>query len=255
MSINKVCLVTGGCSGLGLATAQKFAGKGYTLALFDMNEAEGPKAAKALGNNSSFYKVDVTNEAQVKSAVEQVVATHKRIDVLVNSAGISLVGLVVNRKGVVGNTKTFQKVLEVNVIGTFNVAKYVALAMTTQEPVGDYKQRGVIINVGSVAGDEGQNGQTYYAASKGAIHAMSLPMARDLGKWGIRVVAIAPGIIRTPMGNAMPEKVTKTLVDATALGRFGEADEFADTVWGICGSTYMTGNVVRMDGGIKFPKL
>jgi len=166
-----------------------------------------------------------------------------------------MVGLVVNKKGDVGSTKTFRKVLEINVIGSFNVAKYVAKSMTNNTAAGDYKQRGVIINVGSVAGDEGQNGQTFYSASKGAIHAMSLPMARDLGRYGIRVVAIAPGIIASPMTKAMPERVVNSLIAATALGRFGEADEFAETVLGVVRSTYLTGCYIRMDGGIKFPKL
>lgn len=256
MDSKKLAIVTGGASGLGLATCQKFVESGYRVAIFDLNETEGNKQVQALGpNNAAFWKVNVTDEAVVKSAVESVVSKYGNIDVLVNSAGIVKAALTVNRKGEVASSEILKQVLTINVIGTFNVMKYVALAMTKQEPKGEYKQRGCIINVGSAAGFEGQNGQVYYSASKGAIHAMTMPVARDLGRYGIRVVAIAPGIINTPMGQGMSKRVQENLTASTALGRLGEADEFADCVYGIVNSSYMTGNVVRLDGGSRLPKL
>lgn len=147
------------------------------------------------------------------------------------------------------------RVLGVNVVGTFNVTKYTALQMVKQQPLNDFKERGVIINVASVAGIEGQRGQTVYSASKGAIIGMTLPLARDLGKFGVRVCTIAPGIFQTPMGAGMSDKIVDALSRASALGRVGNPVEFADAILGLATNSFVTGNVFRLDGGIRLPHM
>lgn len=170
---------------------------------------------------------------------------------MVNCAGILSAGVIVYSKGVLSSDEML-KVLKINVIGTFNVCKYAAMHMSKQEAIGE-GERGVIINVASVAGEDGQKGQVVYAASKGAIMGMTLPMARDLGKWGIRVMTIAPGVFATPMGDHIPPKTGDVLKASTPLGRFGVAKEFAMTVGAICENGFATGTIWRVDGGIRLP--
>lgn len=148
-----------------------------------------------------------------------------------------------------------RKILDVNVVGTFNMCRSVAIAMTKNSPDGKYKQRGVIINVSSNSAVEGQNGQSLYAASKAAVNGMTLPMARDLGKHGIRVVCFAPGPINTAMTDSFTPEVRASLEGQSCLGRIGFADEFGDACVGVVNSTYLTGAIIRLDGGIILPKL
>jgi NAD(P)-dependent dehydrogenase (short-subunit alcohol dehydrogenase family) len=159
------------------------------------------------------------------------------------------------------HAEAFLRILNINVVGTFNVLREVAMTMVKNSPSGKFQQRGVIINVGSTMGIEAPNRSTLYAATKGAVHGMTMPLARDLGKFGVRVVTVAPGPFNTPMlgtGSSMDPEAKKQLVKhekLAALGRLGESDEFADTCFGIIGSSFMTGNVVRLDGGLRLPKL
>ena len=169
---------------------------------------------------------------------------------VVNSAGIVTAGVLVSKKGVL-STETMNKVLQVNVIGTFNVCKYAAQQMMAQDVVHKNFGRGVIINVASIAGIEGQTGQTIYSASKGAIIGMTLPMARDLGRAQIRVNTLAPGVIKTPMAAALGEKVEKAIESQIPLGRLGFAEEFADCAFGIINSSYVNGEVIRLDAGVR----
>lgn len=251
--VYKVALVTGGASGLGEATVRKLVSCGYSVAILDMNEERGKLLTSEL-KNTIYIPCNVTDEKSVESAVKQTVSKFGSLHVVVNSAGIVTAGVLVSRKGVLSND-TFNKLFQVNVIGTFNVCKYAAQQIMSQEIVNKHFGRGVIINVASVAGIEGQTGQTIYAATKGAIIGMTLPMARDLGRSQIRVNTVAPGVIKTPMAAALGEKVEKSIESQVALGRLGFPDEFADCVYGIINSSYVNGEVIRMDGGMRLGML
>lgn len=169
-------------------------------------------------HDCDFVKTDVGNEKEVVELIKFVVEKHKRIDAVINSAGISTMGTTIFSKGVISSTE-MERIMRTNVIGTLNVCKYAAKVMSEQEEVNG--ERGVLINVASVAGYEGQKGQVIYSASKGALIGMTLPMARDLGKFKIRVMTIAPGIFDTPMGKNVPKKVVEVMLAQTPLNRVG----------------------------------
>jgi len=168
------------------------------------------------------------------------------VHIVVNSAGILHVGHILSKAA---SAKDFIKILNVNVVGSFNVAKAAAAVMVKQQPLNDKGERGLIINVASVAGYEGQKGQTIYGGTKGAIIGMTTPLARDLGKYGIRVMTIAPGIFATPMGKSFDEKLVEYFKKTNPLGRLGDPTEFADQCVALAKNSYMTGTVVRLDGG------
>lgn len=191
MKIDKslVAIVTGGASGLGKATVELLRSYGAQVVIADLNEKDGEELAKKL--ECSFYKTNVADEKNVEGLINFTVEKYKKIHVVVNCAGVVSAGTLIYSKGVL-SSDVMEKVLKINVIGTLNVSKYAAKCMAAQEEVNG--ERGVIINVASVAGYEGQKGQTVYSASKGALIGMTLPMARDLGKYKIRVMTIAPGI-------------------------------------------------------------
>jgi NAD(P)-dependent dehydrogenase (short-subunit alcohol dehydrogenase family) len=249
----KVALVTGGASGLGEAIVRKLHQNGYSVAILDMNEERGKALSQEL-TNTLYIPVNVTDEKAVEAAIKQTVKAFGPLHVVVNSAGIVTAGVLVTKKGVLQND-VMNKVLQVNVVGTFTVCKYAAQQMISQEIVSKLFGRGVIINVASVAGIEGQVGQTIYSASKGAIIGMTLPMARDLGRAQIRVNTIAPGVIKTPMAQSLGEKVEKAIESQVAFGRLGFPEEFADCVFGIVNSSYVNGEVIRMDGGTRLGML
>jgi NAD(P)-dependent dehydrogenase (short-subunit alcohol dehydrogenase family) len=245
----KTALVTGGASGLGEFSVRKLHSAGYNVAILDMNEEKGQKLSAEL-KNTLFIKTDVSDEKNVQDAIKATVTKFGPLHVVINSAGIVTAGVIVTKKGVLPND-LMNLVLKVNVVGTFNVCKYAAQQMITQEPVNAQFGRGVFLNVASIAGIEGQVGQTIYSASKGAIIGMTLPMARDLGRFGIRVVTIAPGVIKTPMAEAISDKVEKAISSQVPIGRLGEASEFADLAFGIINSSYVNGEVIRLDGGTR----
>ena len=250
MRIDKslVAVVTGGASGLGLATVELLRGQGAQVVIADLNEEQGNEVAKRLG--CKFFKTNVADEKNVQELFKFTLEHYKKVHVVVNSAGIISAGTTIYSKGVV-SSEVFEKVLKINVIGTLNVSKHGAKIMSEQEEKDG--ERGVIINVASVAGFEGQKGQVAYSASKGAIIGMTMPMARDLGKYKIRVMTLAPGIFMTPMGSGISKKYLETMIANTPIGRLGESPEFAKACEGIITNPYATGDVWRLDGGIRLP--
>jgi len=248
-----VAFITGGASGLGEQAARRLSKEGYKIAIADLNSESGEKLAQELGN-SIFIKLDVTNEQQVEQAIAATVKEFGAIHLVLNCAGIVAAQTIISSKGV-ASTETMMKVFKINVAGTFNVCKYAAKQISTQEPAEKFGGKGVLINVASVAGIEGQNGQCAYSASKGAIIGMTVPMARDLGRHSIRVITIAPGIFETPMAAHIPKKVHEAIVGQCAQNRLGQPEEFGDAVFLLAQSTFLNGEVVRLDGCTRLPKL
>ncbi|RSN01838.1 3-hydroxyacyl-CoA dehydrogenase [Nonomuraea sp. WAC 01424] len=254
MDVNgSAAIISGGASGLGEATARELARAGATVVIADLNEERGKAVADELGG--VFVKTDVSDDDQVQAAVDAAVATGKPLRVVVNSAGIGWAERTVNREGKPHNSATYRKVIEVNLIGTFNLMRIAAAAIAATEPVDADGQRGVVINTASVAALEGQTGQLAYSASKGGIVGMTVPAARDLAAIGVRVNTICPGIIDTPIygfsGNAEEFKA-KLVAPVVFPKRMGRADEFAHLVHSLVQNDYMNAEVVRFDGGIRF---
>ncbi|MDU0111455.1 SDR family NAD(P)-dependent oxidoreductase [Psychrosphaera aquimarina] len=250
---NKVAVVTGGASGLGRATCDQLVAQGIKVAIFDLNEDAAKQAVAELGENNAMYQiVDVTDETSTEQAFEKVIAHYQAIHICVNCAGIAPAAKVLNRDGDPMPLSKFAQAININLIGTFNVARLAAFYMAKNEVMGEALERGVIINTASVAGYEGQMGQAAYAASKGGIISLSLPMARDLAKTGIRVNAIAPGIMGTPMLLGMPDNVQESLVSNIQFPkRMGLPKEFGDLVVHIASNAYINGEAIRLDGAIR----
>ncbi|MEU1881269.1 SDR family NAD(P)-dependent oxidoreductase [Streptosporangium sp. NPDC020072] len=246
-------VISGGASGLGEATARHLAAHGATVVVADLNEERGKLAAEEIGG--VFVKTDVSDEQQVQAAVDAAVATGRPLRVVVNSAGIGWAGRTVNRDGSPHDLASYRKVIEVNLIGTFNLLRIGAAAIAKTDPVDEDGQRGVIVNTASVAALEGQTGQVAYSASKGGIVGMTLPAARDLSPVGIRVNTICPGIIDTPIYafNDNAEEFKARLVAPVVFPkRMGRPEEFAHLVRSLIENDYMNAETVRFDGGIRF---
>ncbi|MBW8485216.1 SDR family oxidoreductase [Actinomadura parmotrematis] len=254
MDLNGVsAVVSGGASGLGEATARALAAGGATVVVADLNEDKGKALADELGG--VFVKTDVSDETQVQAAVDAAVQTGKPLRVVVNSAGIGWASRTVNRDGSPHDLATFQKVIQVNLIGTFNLMRIGAAAISKTEPADADGQRGVVVNTASVAALEGQTGQVAYSASKGGIVGMTLPAARDLAAIGVRVNTICPGIIDTPIYGEGPESEAfkaKLAAPVPFPKRMGKASEFAQLVTALIENDYMNGETIRFDGGIRF---
>ncbi len=247
---NSVAVVTGGASGLGEATMRKFVGNGGKVAIFDLNEERGEAIVKELGDAVRFYKVDVTSEENVANAIDDVAKEFGRIDICVNCAGIAF-GIKTMGKDGPHPLDAFKKVLDINVVGTFNVFRLAAEKMSANEPSAD-GERGVIINTASVAAFEGQKGQVAYSASKGAIVGMTLPVARDLAFYGIRICTIAPGLFLTPLFEGLGQEVCDTLAkDVPFPRRLGSPSEYGDMAATIVQSPYLNGETIRLDGAIR----
>lgn len=243
-------IVTGGASGLGAATAEMLAAQGAKVALFDMNEEAGNAHAAKIGG--LFIKVDVTREEDVKAAVAEAESRHGVARVLVNCAGIVSGARTVGKEFAPFPLSTFRKTIEVNLIGTFNVIAQFASRLAQAEPVGE--ERGVIVNTASVAAFDGQIGQAAYAASKGGIVGLTLPVARDLAQYGIRVMSIAPGIFMTPMMASLPQNVQDSLGQQVPFpSRLGSPSEYALLVQSIVNNPMLNGEVIRLDGAIRMP--
>ena len=256
MKITKdlVFFITGGASGLGEATVREIHALGARVAIADMNEERLALLRTELKDRILTFKCDVTKEEDVKAAIEQTVQTFGVLHVALACAGIAPVSLTLSSKGSL-DIPLFKKTVDINVYGSIYVAKHAAIAMSKNQPVNERGEKGVILFVSSVAAEEGQRGQVGYSATKGAINGLVLPMARDLGRYGIRVVSIAPGIFETPMSHGFPESVKKRLYADTAINRAGQPDEFAAFVRTCIENGYITGVHLRIDGGTKFSNL
>jgi NAD(P)-dependent dehydrogenase (short-subunit alcohol dehydrogenase family) len=241
-------VITGGASGLGAATARRLAKAGAKVALLDVNQDLCTKVAQEIGGIA--LGCDITDAASTEAALKQAAAVHGVARIAVNCAGIAPAARVVGKNGP-HDLALFRKVIEVNLIGTFNVLRLTAAAMSALEPLED-GERGVIINTASIAGYEGQIGQAAYAASKGGVIGLTLPAARDLAKTGIRVVTIAPGLIETPMFAGLPEQAVQSLVQSTVYpARLGKPEEYAKLAEHICENVLLNGAVLRIDGAIR----
>ncbi len=243
-------VVSGGASGLGAASATALASKGVKVTIFDLNTDAGEKLAGELGGH--FVEVDVSDPQSVAAGFEKARQKHGQERILVNCAGIAPAAKTVSR-GTAHNPDAFSKTISINLIGSFNTSSQAALGMWGTEPLST-GERGVIINTASVAAYEGQIGQIAYAASKGGIVGMTLPMARDLASHGIRVMAIAPGIFKTPMVESFPLEVQDALAAQIPFpNRLGEPSEFGALVTHICENAMLNGEVIRLDGAIRMP--
>ncbi len=242
-------VITGGASGLGAAVATLLASKGIKIALLDMNVEAGEALAAELGG--VFCHTDVSDQKSVEDALAKARAANGQERICVNCAGIAPAAKTVSR-GAAHDLTLFQKVINVNLVGTFNVSSQSALGMSGAEVLNEDNERGVIINTASVAAFEGQIGQVAYGASKGGVAAMTLPMARDLAKSGIRVLSVAPGIFKTPMVAAFSQEVQDALAANIPFpSRLGTPEEFATLVYHMIENSFMNGEVVRLDGATR----
>ncbi|RAU22012.1 3-hydroxyacyl-CoA dehydrogenase [Paramagnetospirillum kuznetsovii] len=243
-------IVTGGGSGLGQATARALAAQGAKVAVFDIDAARAEATAKEIGG--VFAACDVTDEASTIAALAKARAAHGPARIAVSCAGVVTPGKVVGRKGPMP-LETFARVIQVNLVGTFNVMRLAAADMAALEPL-DGAERGVIVNTASIAAWDGQIGQCAYASSKGGVAALSLPAARELAPLGIRVMAVAPGYMETPMLAGMPEEVMEGLVASTLFPhRLGRPEEFAKMVLAIIDNPMLNGSAIRLDGAVRMP--
>lgn len=249
----KTAVVTGGASGLGLATVKSLLDQGARVAVFDLNAEAGEAVVAEHGSDKVMFRsVNVSDADSVSSAINDVVDQWDALHICVNCAGIATAGKVLDREGNALPLNEFSRAIEINLIGSFNVARLAAEKMAKNEPLNDSQERGVIINTSSVAGFEGQVGQAGYAASKGGILGLNLPMARDLAQWGIRVNAIAPGIMGTPMLLGMPENIQEALVSNIQFPkRLGYPSEYGDLAVHIIENSYLNGETIRLDGAIR----
>lgn len=249
MKLSQTCaIITGGASGLGEATARHFAQNGATVTILDRDAERGPKIAAEIGGH--FVQTDVTDEESVSAAVAYAVEKMGRISACVNCAGIAYGIKTIGRDGA-HPLDAYQRTIDINLVGTFNVARLAAIEIAKNAPEPD-GARGVIINTASIAAYDGQKGQAAYAASKGGVVGMCLPMARDLASSGIRVMTIAPGIFMTPMLAGLPEEVQQQLAtDVPNPARLGDPAEYGQLAGFIAEAGYLNGEVIRIDGALR----
>ena len=246
---NSVFFVTGGASGLGEATVRMLAGAGARVVIADVNDGAGATLASALGTSARFVHVDVTDEASVRGGLEEA-AGLGTLRGVVNAAGIVLAEKVLGRNGP-HSLDAFARVIQVNLSGTFNVIRLASAIMSTTEPTAT-GERGVIVNTASVSAYDGQIGQAAYSASKGGIVAITLPIARELARYGIRVMAIAPGIFDTPLMASLPQAARESLAAQVPFPpRLGKPPEYAALVRHIIENEMLNGEVIRLDGAIR----
>lgn len=247
----KTALVTGGASGLGRATVERFAGAGANVVIIDLNNTLGAQLAADLGDCARYVRADVTQEADVAAAIDVAKSDFGGLHVAVNCAGVGTPSKVIDRDGNRMPLASFQKIININLIGTFNVAAQAAEAMQHNTP-GEDGERGVIINTASVAAFEGQIGQAAYSASKGGVVGLTLPVARELARYGIRVMTIAPGFIHTPLFEGLPEAAVESLVGQVVFPqRLGKPDEYAKLASHIVDNAYLNGETIRMDAAAR----
>ena len=247
---NKVALITGGASGLGLATAETLLDAGAKIMLLDLNEDNAKSAVEKLGSNASYVIANVTDESSVQSAVDKTVEVFGGLHVVVNCAGIGSASKTVGKNGA-HPLDYFKTVVDINLNGTFNVLRLAAVAMADNEPNKD-GECGVIINTASVAAFDGQIGQAAYSASKGGVVGMTLPIARDLARMGIRINTIAPGIFDTPLMGMAPDAVRNPLIEMTQFPkRLGIPSEYAALAKHMVENPFLNGETIRLDGAIR----
>jgi NAD(P)-dependent dehydrogenase (short-subunit alcohol dehydrogenase family) len=249
MDINgQAAIVTGAASGLGAATARALAAAGAKVAVLDVNEQAALKVANAIGG--LVAPCDVASSEEVTAALKSAASVHGPARILVNCAGIGPARRIVGRDGPAPLSE-FERVIRVNLVGTYNCLRLAAASMLKLEPLAD-GERGVIISTASVAAFEGQIGQAAYSSSKGGVAALTMPAAREFAQFGIRVLAIAPGIFRTPMVHALPQEAQDSLGASVPFPkRLGEPDEFAELVLHMVRNRYLNGEVIRLDGALR----
>jgi NAD(P)-dependent dehydrogenase (short-subunit alcohol dehydrogenase family) len=248
-------IVTGGASGLGEATARRLASHGVKVTLLDLDETKGAKVAADI--KGMFVRTDVTNEEDVEAAITAAIAAHGTPRICINCAGIAPAKRVVTKNRETGaliahDVATFARTLTINLVGTFNVLAKAAAAMAAEKPLTEDGTRGVIVMTASVAAEDGQVGQAAYAASKGGIKSLTLPVARDLAQYGIRVCTILPGIFWTPLFDGLTEEFRKSLAASVPFPqRLGKPEEYAQLVQQICENEMLNGESIRLDGAIR----
>ncbi|MCQ8896133.1 SDR family NAD(P)-dependent oxidoreductase [Limnobacter humi] len=248
---NAVAVVTGGASGLGLATVEAFLAKGANVAVFDMNEAAGQAVADAHPGRVIFQKVNVADADSATAGIAATMAAFGAIHVAVNCAGVGTASKILDRDSKALPLEAFNKTIQVNLVGTFNICRLAAEEMAKNAPDAD-GQRGVLINTASVAAFDGQTGQCAYSASKGGVVGMTLPMARDLSRYGIRVNTIAPGIFDTPMMKGVSEEYRQPLIAMVQNPkRFGDPAEYGQLCVTMVENNYLNAETIRLDGGIR----
>ncbi|UJL45482.1 3-hydroxyacyl-CoA dehydrogenase [Virgibacillus sp. NKC19-16] len=245
-------IVTGGSSGLGEATARRLISKGGKVVILDLNEGKGSELTDELGKNALFIKTDVTDESDMLRALDKVDEAFGGFKAFINCAGISSAEKTYGKKGP-HQLDSFSKVIQVNLIGSFNAIRLAAERMSANTPNED-QERGIIINTASVTAFDGQIGQVAYSASKGGIVAMTLPIARELSEYGIRVMAIAPGVFETPLLASLPVKARESLEKITPFpSRLGMPSEYAQLVQSIMENPMLNGETIRLDGAARMP--
>lgn len=245
-----VALITGGASGLGEACVRRFTQQGAKAVIVDRDAERGRALAAELGDAARFAQCDVTSEADVTAAVALAYDAFGGLGIVVNCAGVAWAGRTVTKEGPHA-LDLFETVIRINLIGTFNVIRLAAARMAQNAPNAD-GERGVIINTASVAAFDGQIGQAAYSASKGGVVGMTLPIARDLARLGIRVMTIAPGIFETPMVGLMPDELKASLSSQIPFpSRFGRPDEYARLAQSIVENAFLNGEVIRLDGAVR----
>ena len=245
-----IAVITGGASGLGRATAERLLASGGRVVLLDLARSAGADVAKELGDRALFAAADVTSAEDVTAALDAAVARFGALHVLVNCAGIGAADKTFGKRGA-ADLAAFARVIQVNLIGTFNCIRLAAAHMAKNTPNAE-GERGVIVNTASIAAFDGQIGQIAYSASKGGVVGMTLPMARDLGVLGIRVMTIAPGSFDTPIFGLVPDTMKEGLTSIVPFPtRMGYPDEFAQLVEHIAVNRYLNGEVIRLDGALR----
>ncbi|MEM7209630.1 MAG: SDR family NAD(P)-dependent oxidoreductase [Pseudomonadota bacterium] len=245
----QAALVTGGASGMGADVGRMLIEAGARVTLLDMNQAGLRESADAIGCN--FQVCDVSDAASAERAIESAACENDAARILVNCAGIAPAQRIVGRDGP-SPLENFKRVIDINLVGTFNMMRIAAARMMQLEPLDDVGERGVVINTASVAAFEGQIGQSAYASSKGGVVSLGIVAAREFASKGIRVMTIAPGLIGTPMLTGMPQEVQDSLASQVPFpSRFGRPDEFSSLVKHICENQMLNGDVMRLDGAIR----
>jgi NAD(P)-dependent dehydrogenase (short-subunit alcohol dehydrogenase family) len=246
-------IVTGGASGLGEATARALAARGAQVAILDLGRSKGAEVAASLGGGAFFAEADVTDEEAVTAALADAASRFGGLHVCVNCAGIGTAMRTVDREGRPFDLRVFKKTVEINLIGSFNVLRLAASHMVKNAPNSD-GERGVIVNTASAAAFDGQIGQAAYSASKAGVVGMTLPIARDLAKLGIRICTIAPGLFETPMLMMMPEPARQALASTIPFpSRLGRPPEFASLALEIIENAMLNGETIRLDGAVRMP--